>query len=122
MADVEQTEKMIPFITCEVSLRQYVCELVFGVNVFDSGSKLILSNNQSRATLWVLDSCLIVGLLPFIIILITASLSSNTYNKACDGDEGVVLLPSLGRGEAWRCRRELPLTPPTLCGSLAPLP
>ena len=26
---------MIPFITCEISLGQYVCELVFGVNVFD---------------------------------------------------------------------------------------
>ena len=26
---------MIPFITCEISLSQYVCELVFGVNVFD---------------------------------------------------------------------------------------
>ena len=35
MADVEQTQKMIPFITCEISLRQYVCELVLGVNVFD---------------------------------------------------------------------------------------
>ena len=47
------------------------------------GSKLILSNNQSRATLWVLETCLIVGLLPFMSILITASLSlSNTYNKA----------------------------------------
>ena len=29
------------------------------------GSKLIRSNNQSRATLWVLETCLIVGLLPF---------------------------------------------------------
>ena len=28
------------------------------------GSQLILSNNQSSATLWVLDTCLIVGLLP----------------------------------------------------------
>ena len=27
--------------------------------------KLILSNNQSRATLWVLDTCLIAGLRPF---------------------------------------------------------
>ena len=45
-------------------------------------SRLIRSNNQSRATLWVLETCLIVGLLPFIIILIAASLSSNTYNKA----------------------------------------
>ena len=46
------------------------------------GSRLIRSNNQSRATLWVLETCFIVGLLPLIIILITASLSSNTYNKA----------------------------------------
>ena len=45
-------------------------------------SKLIRSNNQSSATLWVLETCLIVLLLPFIIILITASLSSNTYSKA----------------------------------------
>ena len=34
MADVKQIQQMIPFITCEVSLGQYVCELVFGVNVF----------------------------------------------------------------------------------------
>ena len=27
MADVEQTQKMIPFITCEISLCQNVCEL-----------------------------------------------------------------------------------------------
>ena len=40
------------------------------------GSRLILSNNKSSATLWVRDTCLIVGLLPLIIILITASLSS----------------------------------------------
>ena len=38
--------------------------------------------NQSSATLWVLETCLIMGLLPLIIILITASLSSNTHNKA----------------------------------------
>ena len=50
------------------------------------GSELIRSNNQSSATLWVLETCLIVGLLPLKIILITASLSSNTYHKAswCD--------------------------------------
>ena len=39
-------------------------------------SKLIVSNNQSSATLWVLDTCLIVGLLSFLLILITASPSS----------------------------------------------
>ena len=32
------------------------------------GSILVLSNNQSKATLWVLDTSLIVGLLPMIII------------------------------------------------------
>ena len=36
-------------------------------------SRLIRSNSQSRATLWVLETYLIVGLLPFIIILMTAS-------------------------------------------------
>ena len=46
------------------------------------GSELTLSNNQSSASLWVLDTCLFVGLRLLIIILITASLSSNTYNKA----------------------------------------
>ena len=35
MANVEQTQKMVPLITCEISLGQYVCELVLGVNVFD---------------------------------------------------------------------------------------
>ena len=33
--DDEQTQKMIPFITCEISLGQDVCELAFGVYVFD---------------------------------------------------------------------------------------
>ena len=38
--------------------------------IWTLGSKLILSNKQSRATLRVLETCLIVGLLPFMIILI----------------------------------------------------
>ena len=36
------------------------------------GSRLIQTKNQSSATRWVLETCLIVGLLPFKIILITA--------------------------------------------------
>ena len=76
---------MIRFITCEISLGQYVCELVFwcqciwfgfwGPNWFDR------TTNQEQK-LWVLETCLIVGFLPFMIILITASFLSNTYNKA----------------------------------------
>ena len=50
----------------------------------ESESRLILSNNQSKATLWVLNTCLIVGLRSFIIISITASLSSKTYNIALE--------------------------------------
>ena len=57
------------------------CFLVSMYLIWILVSKLIRSNNQSRATLWVLEPCLIVGLLPSIIILITASLSSNTNNK-----------------------------------------
>ena len=85
MANVEQTQKMIPFITCEIFLLSVCLRVVFSCQCIWFGflvSKLILSNNQSRATLWVLKTCLIVGLLPFMIILITASLYSNTYNKA----------------------------------------
>ena len=39
--------------------------MVFTSLIWILGSKLILSNNLQRATLWVLDTCLIVGLLSF---------------------------------------------------------
>ena len=80
--DIQQTKKIVPLITCEITFAQNVSELVLGVNIFDLdlGSKLILSNNKSSATLRVLDTCLIVTLLPLMIILITASLSSRMYN------------------------------------------
>ena len=83
MADIKQMEKIVPLITCDVPFCQHVCELVFGVNIVELdffGSRLILSNNPSSATLWVLDTCLIVGLMLLMIILITAWLSSGMYN------------------------------------------
>ena len=43
---------------------------------------MILSNKSSSATLWVRDTCLIVGLLPLMIIFITASLSFR-FGCAC---------------------------------------
>ena len=49
-------------------------------------SKWILSNNQKSAAVWVLDTCLIDGLLPFMTILITASSSSKMYNWASNED------------------------------------
>ena len=70
MADVEQMKKIIPFVTCEITFGQNVCELMFGINVSNLNLKprFILSSNQSKATLWVLDTCIIVGLRPLIII------------------------------------------------------
>ena len=45
-------------------------------------SKLILSNNQSRATRWVRDTCLIAGLLLLLMnIFLTDSLSSQMCNS-----------------------------------------
>ena len=35
MADIKQTQQMIPLIACEIPFGQDVCELVFGVDVFD---------------------------------------------------------------------------------------
>ena len=76
--NVKRTEKVLPLITGEIAFCQQVRELVFGVNAVDFGfwAKLILSNDQSRATLWARDTSLIVGRQPLMIILITASLPS----------------------------------------------
>ena len=84
MANIKQAQQMIPLITRETSFGQMSASwfLVSTYLIWILESRLIRSNNQSRATLWVLETCLIVGLLPSMIILITASLSSNTYNKA----------------------------------------
>ena len=92
MADVEQMKKIIPFVTCEIiftceiTFGHNVCQLVMGVNVSNLNfrTKINTVNNQSKATLWVLDTCLIVGLRPFTIISFTASLSSKTYNMALE--------------------------------------
>ena len=85
MANVEQTQKMIPFITCEISLCQYACELVFGVDELDldfwvqidSIEQSIKRNSVGPGNM---SHCGTSSF--FLIILITASLSSNTYNKA----------------------------------------
>ena len=80
MADVEHMKKIVVQLPL-VSMSASWC-LVSMYLVSILGSTLILSNNQSRATLWVLDTCLIVGLLPLIIILIKASLFSKTCSTA----------------------------------------
>ena len=85
-AAVEQTEETVPLITCEVTFCHVSMSaswfLVSTYLIWTVGSKLILSNNLSSATLWVLDTCLIVGLRPLMIILITVSLSSKHIQQS----------------------------------------
>ena len=66
-----------PFVSMSASWFSVSVHLIWVL-----GSKQILSNTQSRATQWVLETCLVVTLLPFMIILITASLSLKIYKKA----------------------------------------
>ena len=54
-------------------------------------AQVIGSKNKSRAFLWVLDTCLMKGLLPFIIILITASLFSKMYNFESSSEECMLM-------------------------------
>ena len=35
MANIKQSQQMIPFITCKTALCQNVCKLILGVDVFD---------------------------------------------------------------------------------------
>ena len=35
MADAEQMKKIVPLITCEILFCQYICKLVFGVDILD---------------------------------------------------------------------------------------
>ena len=83
MANIEQAQQMIPLITREISFGQDVSELDFGVDVFDLDFWVQIYSIQHaiQCNFWVLETCLIVRLLPFVTILITASLSSNTYSK-----------------------------------------
>ena len=81
--DVKQTKKIAPFITRKTSSGQTSQRVGFLVStylIWILFPKLILSNNQFNAALWVLDTCLIIGLRPLMIILITASLSSKMCN------------------------------------------
>ena len=67
--DIEQTQKVIPLIFWETSFGQNVSIfLVFTYLIWILGSKLILG------------TCLVVGLLSLMIILITASLSAKMHS------------------------------------------
>ena len=72
--NVEQTEMMVPSRVTLPSVTMSASWLLVSTYLIRIiGSKLIQSNNQSGATLWVRDTNLIVGILSLIIILITTS-------------------------------------------------
>ena len=66
MANIKQSQQMIPFITCEIPFCQDVCELVFGVGIFDwdfgvqinSIEQPVKSNSVSSGNVSSLDFCL----------------------------------------------------------------
>ena len=66
--DVDHSEKMIPFITSEMAFRPHVCDMVLGIYVFDLDFWV-------QATLWVRDTCLIVGHQSLMITLMSAAFS-----------------------------------------------
>ena len=45
MAEVEQVQKIVPIVTCEINFGQNVCELMFGVDVPDPSTQSIQSNS-----------------------------------------------------------------------------
>ena len=54
--DVEQTKKMVPFITREITFGQHVSKLVLGVNIFDLDFGVQIDSVKQP----ILASCLIV--------------------------------------------------------------
>ena len=84
MADVKQSQQRIPNITCEIPFGQDVCELVFGVNVFDLDFGVHINSIEQPVKSNSVGSGYVshCRLLLLIVILITASLSSNSHIKA----------------------------------------
>ena len=84
MANIKQAQQMIPLISRETSFGQNVSELVFGVDLFDLdfGVQINSIEQPSKRNSVGPGNMSHCGASPFLIILITASLSSNTYNKA----------------------------------------
>ena len=72
---------------CPLSVCLRVGFLVSTYLIWIFGSKLILPNDQSTATLLVRDTCLIVGLRPSMIILITAPFSSKMQSRAPERED-----------------------------------
>ena len=79
---VEQVEELYPSVFCEC-VCQYSCELLCSVDACDCDCKIRINPKLSQSTLCVLETCLIVGLFSFFI-MIMASLFSTAYsNDSC---------------------------------------
>ena len=108
---LNKLQQMIPLITCEISFVSMSASwfLVSMYLIWILESRLIRSNNQSRATLWVLETCLIVGLLPLISSWSLLHCPQNTYNKASwredwtfEGTESMSSITSIFFWDLWR--------------------
>ena len=68
MADVEQLKKIVPFVTCEITFGQNVCELMLGINESNLNYRhkiYPVKTTNPKQLCWFLITCLIVGLRPF---------------------------------------------------------
>ena len=52
MANVKQTQKMIPLVTREISLCQYVCEFFSGVDVLDLDFGVPIDSIEQLCGFW----------------------------------------------------------------------
>ena len=64
------------YVHWSIMLNNWINWVVLTHLMLIPGSRLIWSNKQSRSTRWVRETCVMVGLQPCMIMLITASLSS----------------------------------------------
>ena len=77
MAAVKQVKKIVPFITCEVTLCQYVCELFFWCQCVWFGFFRVQINSIEQPI-----KSNSVGFWKHVSLLVTASLSSKMYSIA----------------------------------------
>ena len=69
MANIEQSQQMIPFITCETALCQDVCKLVLGVNIFDLNLGVQINSIKTTSQEQLCGSGKHVSLLDFCLSL-----------------------------------------------------
>ena len=104
MSDVLQKQQMIPFITCEISLCPFVCELIFGVKNFDLDFGVQVDSIEQPTKRNSVDSgkkshCRASSL--FVILITRSDVWGNKTNFVQIIDHSLRLLSCLNRVKWW---------------------